>query len=52
MTEQKDSIVIIGAGFAGLSAAYDLAKAGLKVTILENLAKNYCFFVHYLYSLI
>ena len=26
---------IIGAGYAGLSAAYDLAKAGHKVTIYE-----------------
>jgi len=30
-------IAIIGAGYAGLSAAYDLAKAGNKVTIYEGM---------------
>ncbi len=29
-------IIIIGAGFAGLSAACVLAKAGFKVTVLEK----------------
>jgi len=29
-------VVVIGAGFAGLSAAIDLGKAGFKVTILEK----------------
>ena len=29
-------IAIIGAGYTGLSAAYDLAKAGHEVTILEH----------------
>ncbi len=32
----KPNIVIIGGGFVGLSAAYDLAKAGLNVTVLEK----------------
>jgi protoporphyrinogen oxidase len=29
-------IAIIGAGYAGMTAAYDLARAGIKVTILES----------------
>jgi phytoene desaturase len=33
---QKKKVVVIGAGFAGLSAACHLAKAGLDVTILEK----------------
>ncbi|MBC7651649.1 MAG: phytoene desaturase [Deinococcales bacterium] len=32
----KKSVVIIGAGFAGLSAACFMAKAGFKVTVLEK----------------
>ena len=32
----KKSVVIIGAGFAGLSAASFMAKAGFKVTVLEK----------------
>jgi len=32
----KKRIAIVGAGFGGLSAAYDLAKAGHQVTIFEN----------------
>jgi protoporphyrinogen oxidase len=31
-----DPIVIVGAGFTGLSAAYDLAKAGHKVVVVEK----------------
>ena len=30
-----EKIAIIGAGFGGMAAAYDLAKAGHKVTIYE-----------------
>src|SRR3954468_9585508 len=29
-------IAIIGGGFTGLSAAYDLTKAGIRVTVLES----------------
>jgi len=29
-------ILVIGAGYTGLAAAYDLAKAGLSVTIVER----------------
>lgn len=29
------SVVVVGGGFCGLSAAYDLAKQGVKVTLLE-----------------
>lgn len=32
----KKNIAIVGAGFGGLSAAYDLIKAGHQVTIFEN----------------
>ncbi len=35
MTDNKRRIAIIGAGFAGLSAAWDLAKAGHEVSIFE-----------------
>ena len=31
----KPKIAIVGAGFTGLSAAYDLAKAGCDVTLFE-----------------
>jgi monoamine oxidase len=34
MKKQK-SVAIIGAGLAGLSAAFDLQRAGCKVTVLE-----------------
>jgi phytoene desaturase len=33
---KKPSVIVIGAGFAGLSAASFLAKAGSKVTVLEK----------------
>ena len=39
MTDNKRHIAIIGAGFAGMSAAWDLAKAGHKVSILEAAAE-------------
>ncbi|MBA2744780.1 MAG: FAD-dependent oxidoreductase, partial [Flavisolibacter sp.] len=32
----KRSVIIIGAGFAGLSAASFMAKAGWKVTLIEK----------------
>ena len=35
MTNNKRSIAVIGAGYGGMAAAYDLAKAGHKVTIYE-----------------
>ncbi len=35
MTENTKNIAIIGAGFTGLSAAYDLLRAGQRVTIFE-----------------
>jgi monoamine oxidase len=36
---QSKSVVIAGAGLAGLSAAYELAKAGYKVTVVEARAR-------------
>jgi protoporphyrinogen oxidase len=37
MTETQDyDVVVIGAGFTGLSAAYELARAGRKVLVLEQ----------------
>ncbi|MGF1447280.1 MAG: FAD-dependent oxidoreductase, partial [Pikeienuella sp.] len=36
MTDAEDgTIAVVGGGFAGLSAAYELACAGLPVTVLE-----------------
>jgi len=35
MTSNDKTVTIIGAGLAGLSAAYDLQRAGWKVTVLE-----------------
>lgn len=35
MAERTMEVTIIGGGFAGLSAGYDLARAGHKVTLLE-----------------
>ncbi len=35
MTKETQAIAIIGAGISGMSAAYDLAKAGKKVVIYE-----------------
>jgi monoamine oxidase len=35
MTTKQKSAIVIGAGLAGLSAAYDLHRAGWKVTVLE-----------------
>ena len=32
----KSTVTIIGAGFTGLSAAYELAKKGISVTVLES----------------
>lgn len=32
---QKTQVTVVGAGFSGLSAAYELAKNGVKVTVLE-----------------
>ena len=39
MTDNQRHIAIIGAGFAGLSAAWDLAKAGQRVSIFEASAE-------------
>lgn len=35
MSNQNKSVIVIGAGMAGLSAAYDLHRAGWQVTVLE-----------------
>lgn len=35
-SEGDDPIVIVGAGFTGLSAAYDLASKGIKVVLLDK----------------
>jgi protoporphyrinogen oxidase len=35
-THEAHEVVVIGAGYAGLSAAFDLCKAGCKVTIYEK----------------
>lgn len=35
MMPQQTEVAIIGAGFTGLSAAYELSKAGINVTVLE-----------------
>lgn len=32
----KPSVIVIGAGFTGLAAAYELSKAGLRVLVLES----------------
>lgn len=34
-TQSKTDVTIVGAGFSGLAAAYELAKRGVKVTLLE-----------------
>lgn len=36
MTEERGNIAVIGAGISGLSCAYQLARAGHKVTLLES----------------
>lgn len=36
VTQENREVIIIGAGYAGLSAAFDLCKAGCKVTIYEK----------------
>jgi sarcosine oxidase, subunit beta len=36
MTDQKADVVIIGAGSTGLSAAYELAKAGMDVVVVDK----------------
>jgi protoporphyrinogen oxidase len=35
MTQDRPHVVVIGAGFTGLSAGYELAEAGVRVTLLE-----------------
>ncbi|MCW2284705.1 protoporphyrinogen oxidase [Rhodoblastus acidophilus] len=35
MSNDAKSVLIVGAGFTGLAAAYELARAGVKVTIVE-----------------
>lgn len=37
--QQNQDVAIVGAGFAGMSAAYDLAKAGRNVTLFEAAAE-------------
>ncbi|HEX2902748.1 MAG TPA: NAD(P)/FAD-dependent oxidoreductase [Jatrophihabitans sp.] len=39
MTERESDVVVVGAGLAGLSAAIELTRAGLQVTVLEAAAK-------------
>jgi len=34
-SHQKDNVTIIGGGLAGCEAAYQLAKLGIKVTLLR-----------------
>ncbi|MGH8036022.1 MAG: FAD-dependent oxidoreductase, partial [Lysobacterales bacterium] len=36
MTQHQTRVICIGAGPAGLTAAYHLCKAGVKVTVLER----------------
>jgi protoporphyrinogen oxidase len=36
VTQENREVIVIGAGYAGLSAAFDLCKAGCKVTIYEK----------------
>ncbi|GAA3685606.1 hypothetical protein GCM10022398_31060 [Acetobacter lovaniensis] len=35
MSQRLSSFTVVGGGFAGLSAAYDLVRAGHQVTVLE-----------------
>ena len=35
MSQSRSSFTIVGGGFSGLSAAYDLARAGHDVTVME-----------------
>ncbi|OUI97496.1 amine oxidase, partial [Acetobacter orientalis] len=35
MSQSRSSFTIVGGGFSGLSAAYDLARAGHDVTVIE-----------------
>ena len=37
---EKKSVIIIGAGPAGLTAAYELTKKGNKVTVIESTANE------------
>jgi phytoene dehydrogenase-like protein len=37
---QNNQIIVIGAGIAGLVAAYELKKAGCNVTVLESSSKS------------
>lgn len=36
ITNKNDQVVVIGGGFTGLAAAYELAKKGVSVTVLES----------------